>query len=91
MGNKQAKKFKVSQELEERRVKSLEEIAEASKVRNSLLSTHSKVLSASNDINILSFVTMDTTNLDPVAKEIIEIKKRQYLKTLQELDADETE
>lgn len=91
MGQKQAKKLKVSQDLEERRIRSLEEIAEAAKARNKLLETHSKVLSASNDVNFLTFVTMDTTNLEPVAREIVEVKRRQYLKALKELDSDNEE
>lgn len=86
MGQKAAKKLKLSQDLEERRTSSLEKIAEASTKRNSLLETHSKVLSDANDVNFLNFVTMDTSQLDPVAREIVEIKKRQYLQSLKELD-----
>lgn len=86
MGQKTAKKLKLSQDLEERRTSSLEKIAEASAKRNMLLETHSKVLSAANDVNFLNFVTMDSGNLDPVAREIVEIKKRQYLQSLKELD-----
>lgn len=89
MGQKAAKKLKLSHDLEERRTSSLEKIAEASTQRNKLLETHSKVLSDANDVNFLNFVTMDTGNLDSVAREIVEIKKRQYLQSLK--DSEDTQ
>lgn len=76
--------MKLSQDLEERRVKSLEEIAEAAKTRNNLLSKHSEALNMSNDVQLMQLLTMDTNNLDPVAKEIVDLKKRQYLRSLQQ-------
>uniref|UniRef100_A0A336MSK4 CSON005107 protein n=1 Tax=Culicoides sonorensis TaxID=179676 RepID=A0A336MSK4_CULSO len=84
MGRQQAKKIKLNQELDERRVKSLEEMAQAAKERNNLLEKHSNELKNANEIQLLQLVTMDTTNLDPIAREIVERKKALYLQELRE-------